>query len=45
MASRAWIGYLVGFMVLNIWKIWNPHCQEVVEEQDMEFNKSLFYDP
>lgn len=45
MASQAWIGYLVGFVASNVWKIWNPCCQEVVEECDVVFNKSLFYDP
>lgn len=45
MASRAWIGYLVGYTASNIWQIWNPRRQEVIEERDVTFNESLFYDP
>lgn len=44
-ASRGWIGYLVGYSASNIWRIWNPRRREVVEERDVTFNESLFYDP
>ena len=44
MAPRAWIGYLVGFIASNIWQIWNPHCQKVVEERDVVFDETCFYD-
>ena len=43
--SRAWIGYMVGYHAFNIWQIWNPHHQEVVQERDVIFNEILFYDP
>jgi len=45
MAPRACIGYLVGFIASNIWRIWSPRHQEVFNERDVVFDESLFYDP
>lgn len=45
MTSRAWIGYMVGYVASNIWKIWNPRRREVVEERDVVFDETRFYDP
>ena len=45
MAPRAWIGYLVGFIASNIWQIWSPCRQEVVEERVVVFDETHFYDP
>ena len=43
--SRVWISYMVGCHASNIWQIWNPCHQEVVQERDVIFDETLFYDP
>lgn len=36
---------MVGYVASNIWKIWNPRRREVVEERDVVFDETRFYDP
>jgi hypothetical protein len=44
MKLRTWVGFLVGFDTLNIWRIWHPRKQAIYHEQDVEFNEEVFYD-
>jgi hypothetical protein len=45
MASRTWIGFLVGFKASNIWRIWNPKTHAVVQVQDVTFDESKPFNP
>lgn len=40
MKSRAEVGYLVGFVASNIWKIWMPHRGQVRMVRDAVFDES-----
>ncbi|KAL2000223.1 hypothetical protein VTN02DRAFT_3395 [Thermoascus thermophilus] len=44
MKARAKIGYLVGYKVSNIWRVWLPREQRVVDTRDMIFNEKRFFD-
>jgi hypothetical protein len=41
MAPRAQLGYLVGYVASNIWKIWFPATGAVREERDVIFDESI----
>jgi hypothetical protein len=43
MAARAETGYLVGFVASNIWKIWLPRLNKVVEVRDVVFDENVRY--
>ncbi|KAJ6114763.1 hypothetical protein N7486_000541 [Penicillium sp. IBT 16267x] len=43
MRSRAEIGYLVGYVASNIWKIWMPHRGQVRMVRDAVFDESRRY--
>jgi hypothetical protein len=45
MAPRAEIGYLVGYVASNIWKIWFPHLGTVREVRDVVFDETRQYMP
>ena len=45
MEPRALIGYLVGFIASNIWRIWIPEQQQVVSARDVTFDESKQYRP
>jgi hypothetical protein len=42
---RAHIGYLVGYISLNIWRIWVPKKQKVINVRDCIFDESSLYEP
>jgi hypothetical protein len=44
LALRAAIGYLVGYKVYNIWRIWIPSNRRVIRVRDVQFNEDEFYD-
>ena len=44
LAERAWIGYLVGFESLNIWRIWHPTSRQVVRVRDVVFQEDRVFD-
>lgn len=43
MAARAEIAYLVGFVASNIWKVWVPRLNKVVEVRDVVFDENIRY--
>lgn len=45
LAPRAWIGYLVGYVASNIWRIWNPRTRRITDERDVIFDEARLYDP
>lgn len=45
MAPRAVIGYLVGFVASNIWRIWLPEEKKVVSARDVKFDEKNQYKP
>lgn len=45
MAPRATVGYLVGFVASNIWRIWLPEKQEVISARDVKFDETKQYEP
>jgi Reverse transcriptase (RNA-dependent DNA polymerase). len=45
MEPRAAIGYLVGYVASNIWKVWFPHKGSVREVRDVVFDENRFFDP
>jgi len=45
MAPRAEIGFLVGFVASNIWRIWFPHTGKVQVVRDAVFDESRKYVP
>jgi hypothetical protein len=45
MAPRAEIGYLVGYVASNIWRIWFPHLDTVRACRDVVFDESRQYRP
>jgi hypothetical protein len=42
-SPRAAIGYLVGYDVSNIWRIWIPSKRRIVRARDVEFDETRFY--
>jgi hypothetical protein len=44
MAPRAEVGYLVGFVASNIWRIWFPHRNKVESVRDAIFDETKGYD-
>jgi hypothetical protein len=42
--SRAHIGYLVGYIGTNIYKMWVPSLDQVIVTRNLMFNKSTFYE-
>ena len=40
---RAWIGYLVGYSLFNIYRIWNPVANKVINTRDMVFNEKEIF--
>lgn len=45
MAPRAEIGYLVGYVASNIWKIWLPQLNQVREFRDVVFDENVRFNP
>lgn len=45
MAPRAAIGYLVGYVASNIWRVWLPHLDAVKEVRDVIFDENVRLDP
>lgn len=45
MEPRAEIGYLVGYVASNIWRIWFPHRQKAENVRDAVFDETKGYDP
>ena len=45
MEPRAIIGYLVGFIASNIWRIWLPEQKQVVSARDVKFDETKQYNP
>jgi Integrase core domain. len=45
MAPRAEIGYLVGYVASNIWRVWFPHLDAVREVRDVVFDENVRFDP
>jgi hypothetical protein len=41
---KAWIGYLVGYDSINIFRIWNPKLGVVVSVRDVIFNEDEVFD-
>ena len=42
---RAHIGYLVGYDSTNIFCIWIPSRNKVIQTRDVTFDENVFYDP
>ena len=40
---RAWIGYLVGYSLSNIYRIWNPITNRVISVRDVVFNEKEIF--
>lgn len=40
---RAHLGYLVGYVASNIYRIWVPALEQVVSTRNVQFNESIFY--
>ena len=38
-SPKAWIGYLVRYNLTNVYQIWNPIINKVVQTRDVMFNK------
>ena len=36
---KAWIGYLVGYDLTNVYRVWNPIKNKVVRTRDVTFNE------
>jgi hypothetical protein len=45
MAPRAEIGYLVGYVASNIWRVWFPHLDTVREVRDVVFDENVRFNP
>ena len=43
MAPRAVVGYLVGFIASNIWRIWLPEQKKVISARDVKFDETKQY--
>jgi hypothetical protein len=42
---RAHIGYLVGYVVSNIYRIWVPELKRVIITRNVVFDETIFYNP
>src|SRR6266487_639171 len=42
--SHAYIGYLVGYDFMNIFRVWIPHKGEVISTRDVIFDEHTFFD-
>ncbi len=42
--SRAWIGFLVGYDSTNIYQIWNPVFNKVIQTRDVIFDEKMVFD-
>ena len=42
--SRAHIGYLVGYIGTNIYRIWVPSLDQVIVTRNVKFDESTFYE-
>ena len=40
---KAWIGFLIGYSSLNIYRIWIPAQNKVISTRDVIFNKDRFF--
>ena len=40
---KAWVGYLVGYNSMNIYRIWNPRTNKVIAARDIAFNEHEFF--
>ena len=45
LAAKAHVGYLVGYMSTNIWRIWIPTLKRVIPIRDVTFDTTKRYDP
>ncbi|CCE34829.1 related to retrotransposon HobS hobase [Claviceps purpurea 20.1] len=43
--TRGHIGYLVGYVASNIYRIWIPSLKQVISTRNVLFNEFIFYDP
>ncbi len=43
MAPRIYIGYLVGYEFISIYKVWILYKKKVVSAQDIIFNEEVFF--
>ena len=43
--ERVHIGYLVGYVGINVYRIWLPNCNEVIATRDVRFDENTLYDP
>lgn len=43
MAPRAYIGYLVGYMASNIYRVWVPASGKFIIVRDVTFDETTFY--
>jgi hypothetical protein len=41
---RAWIGYLVGYLSSNIYRIWIPSMGKTISTRDVIFNEDIVFD-
>jgi hypothetical protein len=41
---KAWIGYLVGYCLSNIYRIWIPSLGKVISTRDVVFDEELIFD-
>ncbi|KAL1976427.1 hypothetical protein VTN31DRAFT_2709 [Thermomyces dupontii] len=41
---KAWIGYLVGYVSSNIYRIWVPHQNKVISARDVIFDEDAVFD-
>ena len=44
LSPRAWIGFLVGYSSTNIFRIWNPRTNKIVQLRDVMFDESSRFD-
>ena len=40
---NAWIGYLVGYESTNIYRVWNPKTNKVIQVHDVMFNEDKVF--
>ena len=45
LAAKAHVGYLVGYVSTNIWRIWIPTLKRVIPIRDVTFDTTKRYDP
>lgn len=42
---RATAAYMVGYVALNIWKVWTPKGKQILHVRNNKLNECLTYDP